>query len=138
VVDVDDTLTSVLSAECSERLATSRDRALARVRSLEDDWQNIVDATDAANLDDEHDPEGSTVAYERAMVISLLESARLSLVALDVAEARLSSGTYGTCVHCGLPIGIGRLRADIAATTCITCATAQSPLLRPAEPPRVS
>ena len=74
----------------------SRDRALARVRSLEDDVQNIVDAADTANLDDEHDPEGSTVAYERAMVISLLESARLSLVALDAADARLSSGTYGT------------------------------------------
>ena len=134
---MDDTLTPVLLTECSELLAMTRDRALARVRSLEDDWQNIVDAADTANLDDEHDPEGSTVAYERAMVISLLESARLSLVALDVADARLSSGTYGTCVRCGLPIGIGRLRADVAATTCIACATAQSPLLRPAEPPRV-
>ena len=135
---MDDTLTPALIAECSEMLAMSRDRAITRIRSLEDDWQNIVDAADTANLDDEHDPEGSTVAYERAMVISLLESARLSLVALDVAAARLSSGTYGTCVRCGLPIGIGRLRADVAATTCIACATAQSPLLRPAEPPRVS
>src|SRR4051812_39112327 len=72
VVVVNETLTPVLITECSELLAMSRDRALVRVASLEDDWQNIVDAADTANLDDEHDPEGSTVAYERAMVISLL------------------------------------------------------------------
>ncbi|MEO5838318.1 MAG: hypothetical protein ABIQ73_29990 [Acidimicrobiales bacterium] len=104
--------------ECSELLAVSRDRTLARVRALEQEWQSVVDAADTANLDDEHDPEGSTVAYERAMVISLLESAHVSLVALDVADARLSNGTYGTCVRCGLPIGMLRpaqWRARVAA-----------------------
>jgi len=130
---VADTLTSALMTECSELLAASRDRTLARVRALEHEWQSIVDAADTANLDDEHDPEGSTVAYERAMVISLLESARVSLVALDGANERLSNGTYGTCVRCGLPIGIERLRADVAATTCIACVTVQSRLLRPAQ-----
>ncbi|MEO8697149.1 MAG: TraR/DksA family transcriptional regulator [Acidimicrobiales bacterium] len=127
-----DTLSAVLMTEYSELLAVSRNRTLARVRALEHDWQSIVDAADTSNLDDEHDPEGSTVAYERAMVISLLESARVSLVALDVANARLSEGTYGTCVRCGLPIGIERLRADVAATSCIACMTDQSRLLRPA------
>jgi DnaK suppressor protein len=130
---VDDTLTSVLMTECSELMEVSRDRTLARVRALEHEWQSIVDAADTANLDDEHDPEGSTVAYERAMVISLLESARVSLVALEVANERLSTGTYGTCVRCGLPIGIERLRADVAATTCIACVTAQSRLLQPGQ-----
>ena len=129
---MDDSLTSELMTECSQLLVVSRDRTLARVRALENERQSIVDASDSANLDDEHDPEGSTVAYERAMVISLLDSARVSLVALDVANERLSNGTYGKCVRCDLPIGIERLRADVAATTCIVCVTAQSRLLRPA------
>jgi RNA polymerase-binding transcription factor DksA len=115
-------LTSNERDECSALIAKTRRRTLARVHALEHDRQSIVDASEAANLDDEHDPEGATVAYERAFVISLLESARSSLAALDDAEARIQSGGYGTCARCGRPIGIERLRADPAVAVCVRCA----------------
>ena len=116
-------LTSNERGECSALIAEIRQRTVARVRALEHDRRSIVEASEDANLDDEHDPEGATVAYERAFVISLLESARASLVALDDADARLESGRYGSCTSCGRPIGIERLRADPAATACMRCAT---------------
>lgn len=41
----------------------------------------------------------------------------------DVNEAleRIQAGTYGTCLHCGLRIGAGRLRAKPWARLCIDC-----------------
>ena len=110
-------------AECAALLAALRQRTSARLRALEDDRRSIVDASEDANLDDEHDPEGATVAYERAFVISLLDAARASLAALDDAEVRMTSGRYGACSVCGRPIGIERLRADPAAANCVECAT---------------
>jgi DnaK suppressor protein len=109
-------------AECAGALAAHRERTTARLRALEADRRSIVEASEDANLDDEHDPEGATVAYERAFVISLLEAARASLAALDDAEARLAAGRYGACSVCGRPIGIERLRADPAAVNCVRCA----------------
>jgi RNA polymerase-binding transcription factor DksA len=108
--------------ELASLIAEIRRRTVARLHALEHDRQSIVEASEDANLDDEHDPEGATVAYERAFVISLLDSARASLVALDEARARIEDGRYGECVRCGRPIGIERLRADPAATACVRCA----------------
>jgi RNA polymerase-binding transcription factor DksA len=122
VVVVNGPLTNEEKGECSALIAEIRQRTVARVRALEHDRRSIVEASEDANLDDEHDPEGATVAYERAFVIALLESARVSLVALDDADARLASGRYGSCMRCGRPVGIERLRADPAANACIRCA----------------
>ncbi|HET9141946.1 TraR/DksA family transcriptional regulator [Actinophytocola sp.] len=73
--------------------------------------------------DDEHDPEGVTVAFERAQVAGLLAVATEELEALDAAVARIDAGTYGVCQRCGQPIAPERLEALPAATTCIRCAT---------------
>lgn len=40
---------------------------------------------------------------------------------LDLALARVISGDYGQCAACGEPIGAARLRAEPAATMCLTC-----------------
>ncbi|HWM00705.1 MAG TPA: TraR/DksA C4-type zinc finger protein, partial [Actinophytocola sp.] len=68
------------------------------------------------------DPEGVTVAFERAQTADLLQRARAELQALDEARERLASGTYGTCLRCGHPINAERLDALPATTTCIRCA----------------
>lgn len=42
---------------------------------------------------------------------------------LRAALLRLLDGSYGECEECGLPIPQGRLRLDLAATRCVSCAT---------------
>jgi hypothetical protein len=74
-----------------ERAAT-----LARIRALQADLDAIVDASANANTDDEHDPEGATIAYERAQVAALLAGAQSNLGDLNDALDRLSAGTIGS------------------------------------------
>ena len=82
-------------------LADERAATLGRVQTLAGSLSDIVSNTDGANSDDEHDPEGSTIAFERAQVSALLAAARAYLEALDDALARLSGGTYWECQRCG-------------------------------------
>ena len=104
------------------RIREERERAARRVAELSSVFEAIVDASDAANLDDEHDPEGATVGFERAQVSALLDRARTQLAELDAAGDRLQSGRYGVCERCGQPIPDDRLRAQPAARMCVRCA----------------
>ena len=81
----------------------------------------MVAASESANLDDEHDPEGSTVGFERGQVRALLDQAHAHLAELDAAGQRVADGIYGVCVRCGKPIGVDRLRALPAAEMCVDC-----------------
>jgi RNA polymerase-binding transcription factor DksA len=72
--------------------------------------------------DDEHDPEGATVGFERAMTLDLLRQAEADLAGLDSALARVAGGAYGVCAACGGPIGAERLAAHPAASMCVDCA----------------
>ncbi|MBB5157626.1 TraR/DksA family transcriptional regulator [Saccharopolyspora phatthalungensis] len=106
-----------------ELVAEERASAMARIESLERHLASIREVSTWTGTDDEHDPEGATIAYERAQVQSLLADARRELDALERATSRLDDGTYGVCERCGKPIGPERLEALPAATTCIACAT---------------
>ena len=103
-------------------LAVARERALNRLSALEREYQGIVEASRSANADDEHDPEGATIAYERQHVMALLGQARDQIADIDAALRRLSDGSYGRCERCGRPIAPGRLAARPTAVTCISCA----------------
>ena len=105
---------------------------MAAEAGLAAELEAIVEASDQANLDDEHDPEGATVGYERARVASLLRDAQGRLCRLDEATDRLGAGTYGHCDVCVRPIDFDRLTAYPTASTCVGCATAatRSPLHR--------
>ena len=102
-------------------LAAARQRALARLASLEREFGGIVEAARGVGTDDEHDPEGATLAFERQHVAALAQAAREHLADIDAALARLADGSYGTCQACGQPIGAARLAARPAARTCIGC-----------------
>jgi DnaK suppressor protein len=108
--------------EVRRRLAADRAAALAQLARLEHDQADIMAAAQAANGDDEHDPEGATIAFEREHVAALAQQARGHLADIDAALARLDAGHYGTCTRCGAPISPARLAARPAAATCITCA----------------
>lgn len=106
----------------TERLTERRAETLDLIEALSRRLGEIVESSAHTTNDDEHDPEGVTVAFERAQVAGLLERAHAELRALDAASERLAAGTYGSCVRCGNPIAPGRLDALPAATTCIRCA----------------
>lgn len=103
-------------------IAAERAEVVAQVASLERAFDEIVAGSELVSTDDEHDPEGATIAYERAQVSSLLDAARARLADLDEAAARLDAGTYGRCEQCDGAIGAARLEALPAATRCVTCA----------------
>jgi DnaK suppressor protein len=103
-------------------LAADRADTLDRLAGLDRELTGIVEAAQGANADDEHDPEGATIAFEREHSAALVSQARQQLAAIDAALARLEAGSYGTCTTCGGPIAEARLAARPAAATCITCA----------------
>jgi DnaK suppressor protein len=103
-------------------LEAEREASIERMRTLEHDHADIVDAASAANSDDEHDPEGATIAFEREHVASLLDQTRDQLGRVDAALRRLDEGSYGACERCGQQIAAGRLEARPTATMCIECA----------------
>src|SRR5271169_4249940 len=103
-------------------LRAERARARERVAALEREFAALAEAASAAGTDDEHDPEGATLAFERQHAAALLEAAREQVAAVDAALERLADGRYGVCDQCGRPIGEDRLAARPAARTCIDCA----------------
>jgi DnaK suppressor protein len=105
-----------------ELLAAERQSCLARITALERELRGIIEAG-SAGTDDEHDPEGSTVAYERQHVAALLGRARQQLAEIDAALLRLREGRYGVCESCGQAISAARLAARPTTPACFTCAT---------------
>ena len=89
---------------------------------LQRSFADIVEAAELTSTDDEHDPEGATIAYERALVSALLQRASDDIVALDEALERVGDGTIGTCTECGGAIELTRLLALPGVRTCFDCA----------------
>jgi DnaK suppressor protein len=105
------------------RLAADRAATLSRLAGLEREQADIIAAAQSANADDEHDPEGATIAFEREHTAALAGRARQHLAEIDAALARVDAGRYGRCVRCGAPVSPARLEARPAAATCIACAS---------------
>jgi RNA polymerase-binding transcription factor DksA len=105
-----------------ERLLGERDAALAQLAALIREYDAMVAASEASNADDEHDPEGATIGFERAQLAATIEMTRGRIADLDRALAQLAAGAYGRCESCGGDIGAERLAARPSARTCITCA----------------
>ncbi len=108
-----------------ERLEADRAETIGRLTNLTDDHDAVVAASRDTNADDEHDPEGATIAFERSQIGALVRQARLHLAEIDAAVTRLDAGTYGRCERCGGAIGVDRLEARPTARTCIRCASAR-------------
>jgi DnaK suppressor protein len=106
------------------RLNTDRERALLRIAELEREFAAIVTSASegAAGGDDEHDPEGATIAFERQHTAALVAQAHEQLAMIDAALRKIASGIYEICDTCGGPIGAERLTARPAALICIRCA----------------
>ncbi len=111
------------SADPRSRLGELRDAATQRVAALGASFDGIVEAASDVATDDEHDPEGHTIAWERQQIAALLDEAHHSLTAIDAAEQRLDAGAYGLCAACGAAISPERLDALPATPDCLGCAS---------------
>ena len=108
--------------DAREVRAEVRRQTERRLAALTHDYDGVVAASRDTNADDEHDPEGATIAFERSQVGALVRQARERLAELDAADERIAAGTYGRCEVCGGPIAAARLEARPEARTCIDCA----------------
>ena len=70
-----------------------------------------------------HDPSGA----ERYAGVELIPEGLIAdkiareLAEVDAALGRIAQGSYGTCVSCGGPLGLQRLRAIPEARFCLGC-----------------
>ncbi|GAB3086081.1 TraR/DksA family transcriptional regulator [Micromonospora schwarzwaldensis] len=105
-----------------DELLRLRARAEAEAATLAQDLEVLFLASRDSNADDEHDPEGATIGFERAQLTALLAGARARIVDVDDALRRVDAATYGVCERCGQPIGDERLAARPFARFCMACA----------------
>lgn len=104
------------------RLNDMREATRRRVANLTAGFDAIVEAASGVATDDEHDPEGHTIAWERQQIAALIDEARRTLTAIDEAEQRIDDASYGACTACGRDIAVERLDALPATPTCVSCA----------------
>ncbi len=102
-------------------LEDERARTLSHLAGLTEDFAGVVAASADTNADDEHDPEGATIAFERSQLDALLRQARRRLSEVDAALERVRAGTYGRCETCGATLVPERLAARPTARTCVRC-----------------
>ena len=104
--------------------ALEAERALtqARLASLDRAFDDIVAYSDGTPPDDEHDPEGATVAWERGQLVALRTQAVRHLEEIDAARKRLDAGGFGVCERCGCVVDPARLLARPTTERCVRCA----------------
>lgn len=108
---------AIRSALIAELARTGEQRS-----TLTRQFDDIVEAAELTNTDDEHDPEGTTIAFERSQVSSLLAQATHDREALEASLARLDDDHFGSCEQCAGPIGFERLVTLPATRQCVECA----------------
>jgi DnaK suppressor protein len=104
------------------RVLAELDQLAAEITMLTSAFDDIVEAAVQSNVDDEHDPEGTTIAFERQQVAALLRQAAADREAMLLARDRIEQPGYGVCGYCTGFIGVERLLALPSATRCIRCA----------------
>lgn len=113
-----------------QHLQQTRQECLVQVVALQREFDRVLEASIDSNADDEHDPEGSTIAFERAQLDALLRHAASRLAEVETALDQLADGGYGRCAGCAAAIDVDRLLARPATPWCIDCARARAPRRR--------
>ncbi len=120
------------------------DKALAQFRQrLQHRRREIVDCRVAnergvvevreGKTDPEYE-EGAQADHVEYTLEQLSEAQRLEIGQIDAALARMDAGAYGTCVECGQPIPVDRLRALPYAQRDAECAARMEKRSPPSTP----
>ncbi|HEX4058437.1 MAG TPA: TraR/DksA C4-type zinc finger protein [Galbitalea sp.] len=115
-------LTARQLTELRTRLGAERDQTVHLIQSIEDEMGAFMDARRDTATDDEHDPEGPTLAFERSQASASLAQSELHVREIDSALDRIDEGSYGLCTTCHGPIKLPRLQVRPRAAQCIQCA----------------
>ncbi|WP_310205133.1 TraR/DksA C4-type zinc finger protein [Paenarthrobacter nitroguajacolicus] len=100
-------------------LEQERDRKLQLLKALRSDITSVSHARQDSNVDDEHDPEGSTIAFELSQAAALLDQSQAGLEQVRAALERIADGSYGRCQVCGTDIPEARLEARPWTPFCV-------------------
>ena len=99
-----------------------RDKLLARREGL---FRQVVEAEKSSRERDAEatqDPADLAAnAYARELSVSMSDNDRRLLALIDEALARIETGDYGECQHCGEPVQEKRLDAVPWARHCLRC-----------------
>ena len=109
-------------ADVRAHLNSDREQTERLISTLEDEMGAFVDARRDTTTDDEHDPEGPTLAFERSQASAILGQSVRHVSEIDAALERIDEGTFGLCTVCNGPIKFGRLQVRPQAALCISCA----------------
>ena len=105
------------------RLEVERARVLERLAALTGDYDSVVAASLDTNADDEHDPEGATIAFERSQIGALVAQAREHLEEIDRAVARVDARRTAPASAAGTRSRRDASRRDPTARRCVACAS---------------
>jgi RNA polymerase-binding transcription factor DksA len=94
-----------------------------RLEAITADRALLADARDGATSDDEHDPEGVTLAEEWSRLEGMRDGLERELAQIRGADERLDAGAYGVCAVCGTEIPVERLEVRPFADRCVACAS---------------
>ena len=111
------------AARSASRIETRLRELEPLLAQLERQRSGVVAASLESNADDEHDPEGATIGFERAQLDATIASTAEQIARLHTALERIEAGTYGACEVCGRPIPEARLEVRPDATRCVACAS---------------
>jgi RNA polymerase-binding transcription factor DksA len=104
------------------QLEGDRERTGMLIDTVINEMGAFVSARRDTSTDDEHDPEGPTLAFERSQSSAILGSSQQHLKEIEAAIQRMDEGRYGLCTNCGQGIALGRLQVRPQAALCISCA----------------
>jgi DnaK suppressor protein len=107
--------------EIQARLTTRRellDRRLATTEKyvIATTADQVLEGTFATHLAD-----GASDMVTTEILVSDIDAITESIGQIDEALNRITSGSYGRCVDCGLDIDLARLKALPAAKRCVRC-----------------
>lgn len=108
------------TAVATERIAERRREMTVRLGAVEKRLAEVRVAR-AEWTDEEHDPEGFALTFEWQQAEGGRNEYLAELAALDEAQARVASDTYGVCESCGEPIPDAQLALRPARTSCVAC-----------------
>lgn len=93
-----------------------------RLVAITGDMRVLADARGASTSDDEHDPEGVTLAEEWSRLAGMRDGLEDELRSIQGALIRLDAGEYGVCTVCGTDIPVERLEVRPFTDRCVRCA----------------
>jgi RNA polymerase-binding protein DksA len=112
--------------EFRANLQKLRDRVVDEINFLAGDNLNRSQRESSGDLSSYsfHMADHGTDNFDREFALNLVSSEQDALYEIDDALRRLEMGVYGACEHCGMMIGLPRLKVQPFAKMCIKCQSA--------------